>query len=122
MARHVYDAGLRAIRPVQMRKAKLNGDPALFFLREPVRLNARECLYEQGLSVVDMPRRSDDHMFHRSASFIAFAICGNASSRSVRTCRRYCPWSMRPMMGGSMKRSAASSASTLMPSGDTATA
>ena len=43
-----------------MGEAKLDGDAALFFLRETVRVGAGEGLDEGGLAVVDMTCGADD--------------------------------------------------------------
>jgi len=41
MAGHVYKAEAHILRDLQMRETEINGNPALFFLLEPVCIDAR---------------------------------------------------------------------------------
>ena len=71
MSRHIHDAGLGAVWPVQVGKAQFNGNAALFFFHQPVRIDACEGLDQQGFSVIHMSGCANDHMLHNAASFRA---------------------------------------------------
>ena len=45
-------------------KSKLDGDPALLFFFEPVRIDAGHRFYQAGFAVVDMSCRSENDLFH----------------------------------------------------------
>ena len=57
---HVHDARLGAVRQLQVREPQVDGDAALLFLLEAVRVRSGEGLDEARLPVVDVSRGSDD--------------------------------------------------------------
>ena len=61
MARHINNAETVAGQ-FKVRKAKVDGDAALFFLRQPIRIFAGQCLDQCALAVVDMTSRRKDGM------------------------------------------------------------
>ena len=100
MAGNVHNAGLGAVRPVQVGKAQLDGDAPLLFLLKPVGFNACQGLDQQGLAVVNVTGGTDDNMIHFSASATAAAMSWKSSRRKVRTSSRNRSRLIRPMMAG----------------------
>ena len=68
VARHIHDPCLRAVRPVQSGKPRLDGNAPALFLRQAVRIGAGERLDQNGFAVIYMARRADDDVFHEAVS------------------------------------------------------
>ncbi len=68
VARHVDDARPAAVRQIQVGEAQLNGDPPLFFLPQPVCLNAGQRPNQAGFAVIHMTGCADDAVVHAVSS------------------------------------------------------
>jgi hypothetical protein len=53
-------------RQIQGCKPQFDGNPALFFLLQPVRIRSADRLYQAGFTMVNMPGRTENYLFHRS--------------------------------------------------------
>jgi hypothetical protein len=58
-----------------MGKTEIDGDAAPFFFRKPVRVDARQRLYQGRFAMVDVARRAHDYVSHR-VEFIVVLIEG----------------------------------------------
>ena len=91
MARHIHNTGLGTIFPIQVGKAQLDGDAALFLFDQAVGVDAGEGFDQQGFAMIHVAGRANDHMVHARASLMAVTIRGKSASHSVRTSKRYRP-------------------------------
>jgi hypothetical protein len=112
VAGHVDDGDLDPVRQPQPGEAEVDGHAALLLLLEPVGVDAGEGADEGRLAVVDVAGRADDPHRWRTTAAASRASCSGRIARRSSSSRSS---SMRPMTGGSARRSAAAS-----PSGDSA--
>ena len=61
MAGHVDKAEHRTVRHRRIGIAEVDGDAALLLLGQPVGIDARQCLDQRGLAVIDVAGGADDH-------------------------------------------------------------
>ena len=69
MARNIYYTDVISLIIRDMCKTKLNRNSSLLLLRKSVGINARECLSQLGLAVIDMSCRSDNNILHYETTF-----------------------------------------------------
>ena len=72
VAGHIHDAEMedgrwemgdgRGCRQFEVREAEVNRDAALFFLRQPIGINARQRLNQRAFAVVHMPGGGEDEV------------------------------------------------------------
>jgi len=67
--------GILRIGQLQMRETKVDGNPAPFLLRKPVRVSAGQRAHERAFPVVDMAGCGQDVMGRRHVS-VLFNACG----------------------------------------------
>ena len=97
-----------AVGKFERRIAEVDGDPALLFLGEPIRVLAGEGTDEPRLAVVDVARCSDCQRHVRIPS----ATSATSASVSVRQSSSSLPSRTTPITGGSAARSGAASSSS----------
>ena len=68
VARHVHDARLGTVGPVQVGKAQVDGDAPALFLRQTVGVDAGEGLDKHGFAVVYVSGGADDDVLHGRSS------------------------------------------------------
>jgi hypothetical protein len=64
MARHIHDPQMLAARQIKRGKSLFNGNPALFFLLQPVRIGSGDGFYQAGFTMVNMSGRPENNLFH----------------------------------------------------------
>ena len=60
VARDVDDARLRAVGKIKVSKSQIDGDAALLFFLQPVRILSGQCFDQAGFPVIDMAGGADD--------------------------------------------------------------
>src|SRR5205807_10544292 len=78
VSRDIDDSRLRHIGKVQMSKAQIDGDPALLFLLQPVRILSHQCFDQTGLPVIDVAGGADD-VGHKSILDFRSWICDSTT-------------------------------------------
>ena len=68
VARHIHDACLGAVSPVQVGKAQVDGDAPALFLRQTVGVDAGKGLDKHGFAVVYVSGGADDDVLHGRSS------------------------------------------------------